>query len=217
MNSADVEKILEYKFSKPELLRLALTHPSCGMPNNQRLEFLGDAVLQVCVSEKLYNEMPNAPEGVMTRKRALMVQERALYSAAVCFGIGDYLVLGKGERNAGGQLRASILADTMEALIGAIFMDGGFDRAKAFVIKMLANMETDTWRDYKTELQEYTQSLVLGVPEYEIIDQSGPAHDRSFIAGVSISGDRIATGSGKTKKDAEQSAAKTALSKLNTK
>jgi len=209
-----IEESIGYRFGDLSLLRLALTHPSFGTPNNQRLEFLGDAVLQLCVSARLYATMTQADEGVMTRRRALLVQERSLYAAAMRLHVNEALILGKGEQLSGGNLRKSILADAVESIIGAVYLDGGFDCARAVVERVLDQINPDDWRDFKTELQEYTQGRGQGAPEYQIIDQTGPAHARLFTAVVLIGETQMGTGQGNTKKNAEQAAAKAALALL---
>ncbi|MGI5899197.1 MAG: ribonuclease III [Christensenellales bacterium] len=214
MSGKKLQERLGYSFSDVSLLRLALTHPSYGAPNNQRLEFLGDAVLQLCISEKLYDENPEAPEGKLTRQRALLVQERSLYSAALRLDIGGSLILGKGELVSGGNLRPSILADAMEAIIGAIFLDSGLDAARSFVKHMLLNIDSSEWRDYKTELQEFVQAQGKQMPTYEIICSEGPAHDIRITAAVFIDGRRMGVGKGKSRKDADQAAARQALNEL---
>jgi ribonuclease-3 len=209
-----VEESLNYSFKDASLLKLALTHPSFGSPNNQRLEFLGDAVLQLCVSTRLYATMTEADEGVMTRRRALLVQERSLYAAAMRMHINEALILGRGEQLSGGSLRRSILADSVESVIGAVYLDGGFDAAKQVVARVLDNIDPDDWRDFKTELQEYTQGQGHGAPEYEIIAQSGPAHARVFTAVVFVEGKQLGSGEGNTKKNAQQAAARAAIGML---
>ncbi len=214
MIDKELEERLGYSFSDVSLLRLALTHPSYGAPNNQRLEFLGDAVLQLCISEKLYNENPDAPEGKLTRQRALLVQERSLYSAALRLKIGESLILGKGELVSGGNLRPSILADAVEAIIGAVFLDSGLDAARSFVKHLLCNIDSSEWRDYKTELQEFVQAQGKPMPAYEVVCSEGPAHDIRITAAVAIDGQRMGMGKGKSRKDAEQAAARQALSDM---
>ncbi len=209
-----VEESLNYSFKDASLLKLALTHPSFGSPNNQRLEFLGDAVLQLCVSTRLYATMTEADEGVMTRRRALLVQERSLYAAAMRMHINEALILGRGEQLSGGSLRRSILADSVESVIGAVYLDGGFDAARQVVARVLDNIDPDDWRDFKTELQEYTQGQGHGAPEYEIIAQSGPAHARVFTAVVFVEGKQLGSGEGNTKKNAQQAAARAAIGML---
>ncbi len=205
------EETLGYTFTDASYLRLALTHPSYGAPHNQRLEFLGDAVLQLCTSELLYQAHPHYAEGELTRLRALLVQERSLSTVAVKLGVGEHLLLGKGELIAGGRHRASILADTVEAILGAVYLDGGFEAANAFVKKALSLVEPHDWRDFKTELQEATQAHGRGMPSYYVIAQKGPAHDVEFTIGVQVAGCEVGRGTGSSKKTAEQAAAYQAL------
>ncbi len=214
MGNMPREDLPGYCFADKSLLRLALTHPSFGSPNNQRLEFLGDAVLQLCISERLYGENPKASEGNMTRKRALLVQERSLCAAAARLGLGEKLILGKGERLSGGKLRPSILADAMEALIGAIFLDGGLDAARAFVKSTIDGIDPADWRDYKTDLQELLQGEGRLMPQYELLASEGPAHDVRIRSRVLIEGVQAGVGEGKSRKDAEQAAARMALEEI---
>jgi len=207
-----------------KLLVTALTHPSYaqeqGMTeNNQRLEFLGDAVLNLVVAKYLYITYPSQPEGVLTKIRAKVVCERYLAKFARALNLGDYLILGRGEENSGGRNRNSILADALEAVIGALFLDQGLEYTESFVLK---NMQKDIdavadgdFYDFKSRLQELVQSMGRENVTYNIIKETGPAHDRTFVAGVSFKSRLLATGTGKTKKEAEQRAAEQALKEFN--
>ena len=211
-------------FNNLNLLVTALTHPSYaqeqGMTeNNQRLEFLGDAVLNLVVANYLYIAYPNQSEGVLTKIRAKVVCERYLAKFARALNLGDYLILGRGEENSGGRNRNSILADALEAVIGALFLDQGLEYTESFV---LGNMQKDIdavadgdFYDFKSRLQELVQSMGRENVTYNIIKETGPAHDRTFVAGVSFKSRLLATGTGKTKKEAEQRAAEQALKEFN--
>ena len=211
MSLEDVERGIQHSFAERGLLRLALTHPSHGYPNNQRLEFLGDAVLQVCVSDMLYHAMPDSNEGNLTRKRALIVQERALCAIAAQLNLGDALILGRGEQLSGGEKRASILADTVEAIIGAVYLDAGYDKAIRVVRHVIGLVRREDWLDHKTRLQEISQAIGLGRPEYEVISEEGPPHARVFSILVRLQDEDLAKGAGTSKKNAEQDAARNAL------
>ncbi len=203
-----------------DLLVTALTHPSYAqehgiVDNNQRLEFLGDAVLNMVVARHLYIAFPDQPEGILTKIRAKVVCERYLAKFARDLKIGDYLILGRGEENSGGRNRNSILADAVEAVIGALFLDQGLEYTESFVLKyMQKDMEgvaNGDFYDFKSRLQELVQSSSRENVNYEILKESGPAHDRTFVAGVFFQSRLLASGEGKTKKEAEQRAAEQAL------
>ena len=209
------QKKIGYHFKNEQLLRQALTHSSYAnekhlkkMSDNERLEFLGDAVLEIISSDFLYQNYPNLPEGELTKLRASIVCEPtlALCTKEIC--LGDYLLLGKGEDQTGGRSRKSILSDALEAVIGAIYLDGGFANAKEFVLKyILTDIEhKQLFYDSKTILQELVQGEHEQV-EYILIGESGPDHNKSFEVGVQYKGERIATAKGHTKKAAEQEAA----------
>ena len=205
---------LGYVFHDPAHLRLALTHPSTKLPDNQRLEFLGDAVLEFCVSDMLYRKYPNLHEGELTARRAALVCERTLSVIARSLHLGDFLIMGHGEEQTGGRGKPSILADAMEAVLAAVYADGGYEAAREVIRRLFAEDEKLTaWRghDDKSALQEYTQAHGLELPAYEVIAQEGPDHDRRFTVRVSILGRPAATGTGGSKKAAEQAAARQAL------
>lgn len=199
----------------------ALTHPSCSqedgksLKNNQRLEFLGDAILDFIVGEYLYLYYPGFKEGVLTQIRAGLVCENSLYEIALKMHLGDYLLLGKGEELSGGRMRRSMLADAVEAFIGAIYLDGGIEAARGFILRemkdKLHDLTEDTYVDYKSRLQEWVQSRGRENVSYKLHQSNGPAHERWFVSGVYYREELLAEGSGKTKKESEQKAAAKAL------
>ncbi len=210
----ELQTSLGYTFHNEAHLRRALTHPSTKLPDNQRLEFLGDAVLEFCVSDMLYQKYPDLHEGALTARRAALVCERTLSAIARSLALGRFLVMGHGEEQTGGREKPSILADAMEAVLAAIYVDGGWEAAREVILRLFAQDEQlIAWRgqDDKSALQEYTQAHGLELPAYEIIGQSGPDHDRRFTAQVSVLGKPVATVEGNSKKAAEQAAAKAAL------
>ena len=211
-----LEKNIGYHFRDKNLLKAAVTHSSFanenrgGLAYNERLEFLGDAVLQLITSEKLFKENPDMPEGRMSKQRAALVCEDALAGYSHEIQLGDFMLLGKGEEATGGRNRPSILADAFEALIGAIFLDGGMDNAKRFVRRFLDAAHTSL-KDYKTLLQEIIQKNPGERLSYVVIGESGPDHDKVFNVEVHLNSNVIGKGTGKSKKQAEQAAAKEAL------
>lgn len=224
-NLKELEKKISYSFSDEGLLKHAMTHSSYVNEKrlkktdcNERLEFLGDAVLELVSSEYLFFENPKMPEGELTKLRASMVCEKALAFCARDLDLGDFLLLGKGEDATGGRKRDSITSDALEALIGAIYLDGGFANAKEFVLKyILTDIEhKQLFYDSKTILQEVVQGEHASLT-YELTDESGPDHNKSFSVNACI-GDRvIGSGSGHTKKAAEQEAAYQALLSIRAK
>ena len=211
-----VMQALGYTFHDEELLRRALTHPSAGKDDNQRLEFLGDAVLQYIMSDKLYREHPKEREGSLTHRRALLVCEAALSPIAKKLGLGEALRMDKGEELTGGRDKPSVLCDTMEAVLAAVYLDGGMEAARG-VVERHWPREDEVERplqDSKGALQEVLQKDGGESPTYEIVGQSGPAHAPMFRAAVSWRGKVLAEGEGKTKKQAEQAAALSALEAL---
>ena len=207
---------INYQFRNPALLRQALTHPSMGRKDNQRLEFLGDAVLQFVMSELLYQTHPESQEGQLTHLRALLVCEAALSQVARGLGVGEALLMDKGEEQTGGRDKPSVLCDAMEAILAAVYLDGGMDAARALVERCWPKPEevNRPMQDSKGALQEYLQQDGGEAPTYEIVAQDGPPHDRTFEAAVSRHGKELARGSGHTKKQAEQAAALKALRAL---
>ena len=220
----DLETAIGYRFENITLLQNALTHSSYAnerwhnsLLSNERLEFLGDSVLGMLVAEYLYHTFPDRPEGELTRMRADMVCEQTLAAVANRIGLGEHLLLGHGEERLGGRSRESILADAVESVIAACFLDGGLDAAKQFVrqfilvevpVKKLNNV------DYKTSLQELVQQKKNQVLSYALVGQSGPDHDKQFDVEVSLNGTVVGSGSGRSKKRAEQMAAKSAMERL---
>ena len=211
-----VMEALGYTFQDAALLRRALTHPSMGKEDNQRLEFLGDAVLQYLMSDALYRAHPGEREGSLTHRRALLVCEAALSPIAKKLGLGEALRMDKGEELTGGREKPSVLCDTMEAVLAAVYLDGGMEAARG-VVERCWPSEDEVERplqDAKGALQEALQKDGGESPTYEIIGQSGPPHAPVFRAAVSWRGKVLAEGEGKTKKQAEQAAALSALEAL---
>ncbi len=205
-----------YQFNNPDLLRQALTHPSAGAQDNQRLEFLGDAVLQYIMSDLLYASHPKDREGKLTHLRALLVCEAALSQVARGLKVGQALIMDKGEELTGGRDKPSVLCDAMEAILAAIYLDGGLDAARQVVCRHWPRPE-DVHRpmqDSKGALQEHLQKDGGEAPVYTLVGQDGPPHDRTFECAVSRYGVELARGKGRSKKQAEQAAALTALKKL---
>ncbi|MBQ2089289.1 MAG: ribonuclease III [Lachnospiraceae bacterium] len=219
----EFQKTIGYEFKDENLLKQALTHSSYAnekrmkpLSDNERLEFLGDAVLEMVSSEFLYLNYPNLPEGDMTKLRASMVCEPTLAFCTQDIDLGDYVFLGKGEDQTGGRQRKSVLSDAMEAVIGAIFLDGGIEPAKKFILTFIMNdiEHKRMFFDSKTMLQEVAQGKYKSNTVYEIIGEEGPAHAKTFTVKVSIDGQELGTGNGNSKKSAEQQAAYNALMKL---
>ena len=222
----ELEKVTGYVFRDPRNLVLALTHSSyanekksADLKSNERLEFLGDSVLNIITSDYIYRNFPDLPEGEMTRTRAAVVCEASLMRCAEKIRLGDYLFLGKGEENTGGRNRASILSDAFEALIGAIYLDGGMEEARRFVLKFMEEICPDTagidvFKDYKTMFQEIIQKQSDQRITYRILDETGPDHDKTFTAQVLVGDKPYGEGTGRSKKEAEQNAAKDAISNL---
>lgn len=217
---------LGVSFRRLDLLNTALTHPSfCAefnqgnLPSNQRLEFLGDAVLGLVVSDYIYHTYPEMDEGQLTRIKAVSVSEPVLYGIAKKLGLGQYLLLGKGEERMGGRDRPSVLADAFEALVGAMYLDRGLKTTAEFVLKHLKRrirlIERDRLiLDFKSRLQELTQSRYHTVPTYHLLRAIGPEHMKTFVTEVRIQGIPVGRGKGHSKKEAEQEAARAALRKL---
>lgn len=215
-----LQQRLGYRFTQQKLLGRALTHRSAGADHNERLEFLGDAVLSTAVSAMLYERFGDSDEGDLTRVRAHLVREESLHRVALSLGLPDVIRLSDGEARGGGAQRASILADALEAVIGASFLDGGFEPAQALVRRLfgdvIANTEIDSWsKDAKTELQEWLQARKLPVPAYRIVATRGQAHAQTFEVecGVPALG-LTEQGEGKSRRTAEQEAARRMLEAL---
>ncbi len=222
---AELQNRLGYCFRDENLLRLALTHPSVAhetstpTPHNQRLEFLGDSVLGLILSYALYENFPAADEGVLSKSRAKLANATALAGHGRALDLGAHLVLSRGEENTGGRERASALTDAFEALLGAIFLDGGLDAAREFIVREFAGdfgalTESSGIENPKGELQELLQSKSPNAPEYQFISACGPDHGPEFECAVRHDGAELARGRGKSKKAAESDAALAALEKL---
>ena len=221
-----LEKKLGYTFRCKEQLQAALYHSSyanehrcCGVSSNERLEFLGDAVLGLVTADYLYHKHPDLPEGDLTRMRAALVCEESLYEVAQSLGLGNELRLGKGEEAGGGRQRASILADATESVFAAVYLDGGLEAARALIHRVLLDKERETdveerRRDYKTELQELVQRRSNQTLQYELVSASGPDHAKVFTSRVLLNGQPIGKGQGHSKKEAEQAAAHAGLTTL---
>lgn len=217
-----IQKVLSYTFKNEGTLLQALTHKSYAnekkgpLTDNERLEFLGDAVLDLAISHLIMEKFPNLSEGEMSKLRASVVNENSLAAMAKGIGLDQYLLLGRGEELSGGRKKPSILADSFEAVIAAIYMDGGFEEAFRIVSGHFSRLlsKTDLYIDYKTRLQELTQERLRCMPVYNLKSTSGPDHARMFEVELQIEGKLYGTGSGKTKKEAEQEAAREALENL---
>jgi len=220
----ELQQQLSYTYRDSRLLERALTHRSFANENrtnehNERLEFLGDAVLTLVVSRRLMEALPQAPEGELSRHRAALVSETSLASLARRIGLGPFLRVGRGEELTGGRDKDSLLANALEALIASLYLDGGLDAAMAFVDRyfhdaMLMVEETGAVSDFKTALQELCQERRKILPQYRVVSQSGPDHRKEFSVELRIQEVLYGTGSGRSKKEAEQRAAKEALEKL---
>lgn len=218
----DLQKKIGYQFNNKSLLIEALTHSSYANEHkskhikyNERLEFLGDAVLSIAVSDYIFKNCPELPEGELTKLRASLVCEKSLFQFAKSINLGKYLMLSKGERNNGGAERPSILSDAFEALIAAIYIDGGMEAATKhimnFIIPAIKNSKKKRINDYKTTLQEIIQKNPGEQLEYVLVGESGPDHNKHFVVEVHLNSNVIGKGGGKSKKEAEQQAAREAL------
>ncbi|MCQ2535728.1 MAG: ribonuclease III [Lachnospiraceae bacterium] len=214
------EEKIGYSFKNKDLLTQALTHSSYAnekkmkaLSDNERLEFLGDAVLEVVSSDFLYKEYPDLPEGKLTKLRASLVCEPTLAYCAMQMGLGSYLLLGKGEDATGGRTRKSILSDALEATIGAIYLDGGIELARGYIMQFILNdiENKQMFSDSKSLLQEKVQASGKELPEYVLVGEFGPDHAKSYEVEVLVDGKSLAKGQGQTKKAAEQEAAYKAL------
>ncbi len=219
-NISKLEKELNYTFENRQLIIEALTHKSYKKPyNNERLEFLGDAVLDLIVGEYLYKKFPNKAEGVLSKIRASLVNEGGFAKLAQVLHLGDYLYLSSAEENNNGRNKPSLLSNAFEAIIGALYLEAGLEKAKEITVKLLE----DTYpkidlatlsKDYKTTLQELTQATHGVTPSYELVSATGPDHNKVFEVAILLDGEILATAKGKSKKAAQQEAAKIAIEKL---
>lgn len=218
----ELEAKLGYTFQNRKLLEHALTHSSYanehreGLTSNERLEFLGDSVLGMVVADHLYRTHMDMPEGELTRTRAALVCEGSLYEVAKRLGLGGYLRLGKGEDAGGGRSRPSILADAVESVLAAVYLDGGIAEARRLIRALILDREVEKAvdRDYKTALQELVQRESGQVLAYRAVGERGPDHAKIFIMEVALNGKNVGVGEGRTKKEAEQMAARAALERL---
>jgi len=217
---AKLQERLGYSFRRLELLQEALTHRSYGKPDNERLEFLGDSVIELVVSHLLFETFPEQREGELSKMRSSLVKEEALAEVARRINLGRFILLGKGEETTGGRDKDSILAGALEAVLAAVYLDGGFEEAFRVVKELFDDAVrgmAKTWsdRDFKTRLQEYTQARFKEVPQYKVVQERGPEHDKIFQVVVTARGRIWGRGSGRSKKEAEQRAAEEALRKLD--
>ena len=227
INFSDFEKKTKIIFKNKDLLKQAFIHrsfinenPSAGLSHNERLEFLGDAVLELIVTDFLYKKYPTYTEGELTALRSALVNAIIISEIASSLGMNDYLLLSKGEAKDMGKARQYILANTYEAYVGAVFMDAGYDVADKFVTASLLPHTEEIvakklWRDAKSLIQEKAQEFVGSTPAYKVLHESGPDHDKHFTVGVFFGEDLIAEGKGKSKQEAEQKAAESALKVKN--
>ncbi len=223
MSSEMEQKFLENLFTKPELLTRALTHKSyanenrSGLEHNEKLEFLGDAVLDLVIGEYLFEFFPEDSEGGLSKKRASVVNEEVLSEIAQTLSLEQLLRLGKGEAQTGGAQKPRLLASAFEAVLGALFLDQGFEKTKAFIRERFQgkmsqlSVEVDYEKDYKTRLQEVVQKKLKATPTYTLLSEEGPPHDRYFQVSVNVLNETLGKGMGKSKKSAEQNAAEQAL------
>ena len=220
-----LEQKIGYEFSDKKLFETALTHKSCsvkgsGIENNERLEFLGDSILGYSTAEYLYTNYKNLSEGELTKIRSMVVCEKSLFKVAGRIGLGKYIKLGKGEEQTDGRNRPSILSDAMEAIFAAVFLDSDIECAKKVMIGLIEPeikeaVASRDYRDFKTLLQEYTQKGGGASPEYKLVSESGPDHNKVFTVMVSVAGKKLAEGTAGSKKEAEKRAAKKAMEILN--
>jgi ribonuclease III len=222
---SELQQQIAFTYRDPRLLERALTHKSYANENrltehNERMEFLGDSVLNLVVSELLMNALPEASEGDLSRIRAAVVSEPSLAAVAREIGLGEFLLVGRGEEQTGGRDKDSLLADGLEALVASLYLDGGIDRAGDFITRFfrgtIGRVRTaGGTEDHKTGLQELCQERLKTLPEYRVVSESGPDHRKEFTVELSILGEVCGRGTGRNKKEAEQRAAKEALEKLS--
>ena len=218
-----LQQRLQHQFSDPSLLQRAVTHRSFCSEHNERLEFLGDSVLSLAVSSLLFKRMRDLPEGELSRVRALLVRQESLHGLAMRLQLPQMLRLGEGESKSGGKLRPSILADALEAIIGAVYLDAGYDQAEALVHRLLEGVELsprlqEAAKDAKTALQEWLQGRKMKLPQYQVIDTTGAAHNQVFHVECLVAELQLtARGSGASRRAAEQAAASAMLAQLKVK
>jgi ribonuclease-3 len=224
-NLSELEAGLGYEFKDKSLLEQALTHSSAIQSQdgkhsecNERLEFLGDGFFDAIIGEELYKQLPDRPEGVLSKDRSLVVCEDGLYEIAMELNLGEYLSLGKSELNSGGRMKESIIADAMEAIIGAVYLDAGYEAARKFVLRLFGDrlkraMEGSIVGDYKSAFQELVQRNGKVNIKYKVEREDGPDHDKLFYISLLVNGAEKGKGQGKSKKEAEQEAAKAALAR----
>jgi len=221
MTAQSAARKLGHTFVDQALFRTALTHRSFGVPNNERLEFLGDGILDFVIADALYHRFPELPEGDLSRLRANLVRQETLHRLALTLGIGEFLRLGEGELRSGGAQRPSILADALEALFGAIYLDAGFNAAQIVIVKLYAPLIDELkpgqfQKDAKTRLQEWLQGKKKALPRYQVIEATGAAHEQRFEVACEIDNPSLRTvGHGSSRRIAEQVAAEQALKELN--
>ena len=224
---SELERILGYRFQNNEFLFTALSHRSYvnsqrsdkKLESNERLEFLGDAVLNIVVTDYLFHEYPDKEEGRMSKMKSLVVSSRVLGLCAETWKLGDFILLSRSEEKSGGRKRLSILADAYEAVIGAVYLDGGLEAGRKLIHGSLMKIMDEVLDDeelanYKSKLLEYTQSRGMGIPSYEVLQESGPEHQKSFVVGVFVQSQEWGRGSGNSKKSAEQAGARAALASM---
>jgi len=220
-----IEKKIGYTFRQPELLTMAFVHRSFVNENrelvgghNERLEFLGDSVLGLLIADYLYHRFPERPEGELSSMRAQLVQASACSGYVVALEVGEEMLLGRGEQISGGRGRESIHADLLEAIIGAIYVDGGFEAARTFLFgslgEQIAQMLAEPERNWKAELQDYTQRTYRATPTYRVDSEEGPDHSKRFIITATVNEEELGRGEGASKKAAQQAAAEAAIAKL---
>lgn len=220
MTAQSVARKLGHSFADQALFRTALTHRSFGVPNNERLEFLGDGILDFVIADALYHRFPELPEGDLSRLRANLVRQETLHQLALTLGVGEFLRLGEGELKSGGAQRPSILADALEALFGAIYLDAGFQAAQAVIAILYAPLldglrPGQFQKDAKTRLQEWLQGRKKTLPRYQVIEATGAAHEQRFEVACEIESPPLRTvGHGSSRRIAEQVAAEQALKEL---
>lgn len=227
VSTGKLSRALGYQFKRPELLTHALVHrsapnehPDTHPESNERLEFLGDAVLDLIMARELYMRFPGDAEGTLTRYKSVLVNEAGLAEIARQVDLGAFLILGRGEKESGGRDKPSLLSDALEAILGAIYLDGGIDAVEPVILALFSrSLDTVKARtaprgDYKTALQEWTQANGMGLPAYRLLGQEGPDHARTYTVAVSLGNECLAEGKGRSKREAERLAARGALEKL---